>query len=271
MIKRTSKIIISLFFLTLIKITKPLSEILKQSTEDSFIILFYHSVPDKFIPNFLKQLDYLQKKTIPVSIDFKNPSGNNLRYSIITFDDAFQSALKNAIPELIKRGIPSTIFVPAGCLGKNPEWLKDTEHPDRHETIATIPELQNLNNEYISIGSHSMNHLHLPELTDEKAFYEIHESKIFLENNLKNQIKYLAFPFGEFNNKILELCKASGYEQVFTIDAYSQASSIRYYNRSRIEIEPSDWAIEYRLKITGAYSWMHYASKLKRKIKSVFR
>ena len=40
----------------------------------------------------------------------------------ITFDDAFRSVRTNALPELLSRGFPATIFVPVDCVGKKPGW-----------------------------------------------------------------------------------------------------------------------------------------------------
>jgi peptidoglycan/xylan/chitin deacetylase (PgdA/CDA1 family) len=191
-----------------------------------------------------------------VPIDFQKLSCNNTRYLIITFDDAFQSVIKNALPLLYQMKIPTTIFVPSGCIGEKAAWLQGTDHADKNEQVATLSQLLEINRDYVSIGSHSISHSHLPELNENDAMNEIKSSKLFLEKELNHKIKYIAFPFGEYNEKIIDLCKKSNYEQVFTIDTYSPYSSTTSYERGRVAIDPWDWTIEYRLKIMGAYSWM---------------
>jgi len=269
MIKRILKIFVSIIYYLLNRIRIIFRRILNKPLHDSCIVLFYHSIPDIYLKKFQRQLDYLQKKTTVVPIDFQKLSCNNIRYSIITFDDAFQSVIKNALPLLYERKMPSTIFVPSGCLGEKPSWLQETDHADKNEHVATLSQLLDLNRDYISIGSHSINHSHLPELNENDAMNEINNSRLFLEKKLNCKIKYIAFPFGEYNEKIIDLCKKSNYEQVFTIDTYSPYSSTDAYERGRVAIDPWDWTIEYRLKILGAYSWMPYASKIKRKIKGI--
>jgi len=269
MIKRIIKIIISLIYLISITSIRFFLFFKNHAKPDTFIILYYHSVPEKHLQGFIKQMDYLKKKTIPVPIYFKSISNNNKKYSSVTFDDAFQNVFNNAIPELYKRKIHAIIFVPAGNLGETPKWLLHSGHDDMNENITTAKQLSELNDEYITIGSHTMNHPHLPDLSDEKAFAEVHDSKVFLEKILPYQIKFIAFPYGEYNEKILNLCKSVGYEQVFTIEPISPYSSVYNYVRGRIEINPWDWRLEYQLKILGAYCWMQYASKLKRKIENL--
>ena len=271
MIKRIIKIIISLIYILFILSKNSFLRRIKKYSGDSCIVLLYHSIPDIHLNKFYRQLDYIQKKTIPVSIDFDTLSNNSKRFSILTFDDAFQSVLKNALPELYKRKIHSTIFVPTGCLGKSPEWLKYIDHFDNKEQVATLSQLQDLNVEYVTIGSHTINHFHLPELSEENAFNEIKESKVFLEKYLSYEVKYLAFPFGEYNEKILDLCKTSDYKNVFTVDPNSPYLPVSDYRRGRVAIDPWDWTLEYQLKIVGAYSWMTYFSKFKRKIKSIIK
>lgn len=237
---------------------------------DSCIILFYHSIQKKYQKNFIKQLDYIQSKTTPVNIDFNDFKSENKRYSVLTFDDAFQSVIKYALPELYQRKIPSTIFVPVGCLGKKPEWLKDIDHPEKNEIVASALQLRELNNEFVSIGSHSVNHPNLTTLSESEIYHELYGSKTKLEKLVSYPINNIAFPFGAYNSRILELCKKTGYKHVFTTKPNIPYSSTCSFEKGRVGINPWDWTIEYRLKILGAYSWMPYISKIKNSIKYLF-
>lgn len=271
MVKRIIKIVISIFYLLLLRFKNSFRTLIGKGQKDSCIVLLYHSVSDEYLDRFLKQLEFIQKKTVPVSIDFKKITDKGTRYSTLTFDDAFQSVLKNVMPVLEERKINSTIFIPAERLGQKPHWLSGSGHMDENEIIATKEQLLKLNSELVDFGSHTSNHCHLTELTDEQAYAELFESKKLLEKIFKRKIKHLAFPFGEYDKRILDISRGAGYENVFTVDPYSPYDSIFSFVRGRVVLDPWDWTVEYRLKIYGAYSWMPYASKIKSKIKSIIK
>lgn len=44
-----------------------------------------------------------------------------------TSDDAFRSVGTRAVPEVLSRRFPATIFLPLDLLGKNPGWETTTE------------------------------------------------------------------------------------------------------------------------------------------------
>lgn len=215
----------------------------------------------KFIP----QINYLTKVTTPVRLDFIESQKKGIKYSIVTFDDAFQSVITNGVPELIKRSIPFTIFIPSGQFGQEPQWLLNTGDKDENEIIATGDDLLKLPSEFVTFGSHTVTHPLLTELDEEKAYYEIESSKHTLEQILGTEIKYLAFPHGKYNQKVSSLCKKAGYERVFSINYDSPYNEFNEYEVGRTCIELSDWMIEFKLKVFGAYAWMQYASSLKRK------
>ena len=49
------------------------------------------------------------------------PGGYNIA---VAFDDAYQSVSQNTLPVLRAKNISATIFVPTGCLGEKPAWIK---------------------------------------------------------------------------------------------------------------------------------------------------
>lgn len=234
------------------------------------IIIYYHSLPRNKLHKFIRQIDYLKSVTAPVKLEFlekKNKRG--IRYSIVTFDDAFQSVITNGVPELIKRSIPFTIFIPSGQFGQEPKWLLNTGDKDENEIIATVDDLLKLPSEFVTFGSHTVTHPFLTELDEERAYHEIISSKQDLEKYFKKEIKYLAFPYGAYNQKVLDFCKEAGYKKVFSINYESPYRECSKYEIGRVSIELSDWMIEFKLKVLGAYAWMYYASILKRKLKNL--
>jgi len=267
--KRVMGLIISLFYLVFIK---PFLFIFRSlSNENSYycIILFYHSVLDSEFRRFKKQMSLLSFLTEPTSIDIPDKLINGKRYSVITFDDAYQNVIENAAPELIRRKIPFTIFIPAGEIGKKPGWLANTGRNNENEKVASLEELRSLPASLVTLGSHTVHHPQLSLLSEEQAYKEIRESKDILEALLERPIKYIAIPHGEHYQYIIDFCKRAGYEQVFTIKYESPFISANKYGRGRNNANPSDWYLEFILNILGAYDWLRAYSFLKGKIRGV--
>jgi peptidoglycan/xylan/chitin deacetylase (PgdA/CDA1 family) len=88
----------------------------------------------------------------------------------------------------------------------------------------------------MEINSHSLSHPHLRTLEREAAIKEIGESKSLLEKRLGKRVTAFAYPFGEYNQDIIDLVKKAGYESAVTIaSGYNQrADAVYQLRRTRI-------------------------------------
>lgn len=69
-----------------------------------------------------------------------------------------------------------------------------------------------------TIGSHSMTHFRLSNLTKEELAYELGESKQRIEAQIAQPVKYVSYPFGwttDVNEMVFEVAKEVGYEMGF--------------------------------------------------------
>ena len=230
-------------------------------------ILLYHAIRDDEVVRFKKQMNILKKVTTAIPLDYNGPFDNKKFYSIITFDDAFKNVITNAAPELIKLNIPFTIFIPVGQLGSNAGWLTNSGHRDEHETVSSIDELLSIPPDIVTFGSHTINHHSLCQLDHESACVEIRESKSMLESQLQKKIEYFAFPHGAYNPRLIACCRETGYKQIFSIAPEPPITSLRNYLKGRIEINPSNWKIEFILKILGGYGWKALTRSVRRMLK----
>lgn len=263
---RFLKVIISSVYYLFVR---PIYRYFSKYKDRSCIILYYHSIARDEHLRFIRQLDHLVKKTIPVPLDFKGPFIRNARYSIITIDDAYRSVIDRGVPELLERRIPFTIFVPTGYLGKRPGWLEDPGHRDESDTVATKGALLAIPTESVIFGSHTINHPHLPRLEENEALHEINDSKSDLESLTHKGVDYLSFPFGDFSRETVELCKKAGYRQLLTSTYEPAFSPLEKFVKGRVCVNPSDWMFEFKLKLSGSYAWMPLASSLKKSINNV--
>jgi peptidoglycan/xylan/chitin deacetylase (PgdA/CDA1 family) len=230
------------------------------------VVLYYHAVPTALRGSFGRQMDQLLRMATIVQADYRGPLSSGCRYVSVTFDDAFVSVIENALPELQRRRIPCTIFVPTGCLGYAPSWISSA-HPDACQAVASREMLAALaSDSLVMFGSHSVSHPDFRSLDDESARAELVKSKSELESLLKRNVGLFSFPHGAFKRRSLELARESGYSRVFTIEPTTLAGDEEVCGRVRVE--PDDWLIELRLKATGAYRWLAPASAWKRRIRN---
>ena len=211
-------------------------------------------------------MEILLKSGHPVRLDLIIAESNNQNFIAVTFDDGFQSVMQNALPILHKMNIPATIFVPTGCLGKKPEWIKDSTHAYSNEIVMTEEQLQSISSGLIDIESHTVTHTHLDNIEEATIKSELNESKTYLETILKKKVKFLSVPYATFNEGFTHLFKQAGYERVFLNIPTFPATKTDLYVMGRIKCGMSDWLIETRLKFWGAYQWLPLAIDIKDKL-----
>jgi peptidoglycan/xylan/chitin deacetylase (PgdA/CDA1 family) len=227
------------------------------------MVLYYHSVPREQREQFAKQLDVILRYCEVVDATKVQNLPTGTEYAAITFDDAFENYVEEALPELGKRKMPSTMFVISGALGKGfgPVW-----HPEK---VMSVDQLRALPEDLVSIGSHTVSHPFMPEISSEMARSELVNSKLALERILGRAIATFSFPFGGFSSELVEICREAGYRRVFTTLPEFFTCGPAEFAAGRIRVDPTDWPIEFRLKLAGAYNWLPVAFALKHKLRRV--
>jgi peptidoglycan/xylan/chitin deacetylase (PgdA/CDA1 family) len=226
------------------------------------VVLYYHAVPSEARGGFARQMDTLLRRTRVVRAARTDPLAPGAPCVAITFDDALDSVAENALPELLRRSLPSTVFIPVDFVGKSSAWKQERNGRGR-ETVMTADELRSLP-ELVELGSHSRTHAHLTEVDEANLREEIAGSRRALEEIVGAPVTLFAFPYGEHDARVIEACREAGYQRVFGIVPYRVDPVSRDFLRGRVAVEPSDGRLEFYLKIRGAYGWMPRASALKR-------
>lgn len=235
------------------------------------VVLAYHSVPAAQRDLFVKQMEMLSKQATVVHADIAGLPKQGGHYAAITFDDGYEDVVENALPELRKRGLPSTVFIITGLLGCKRNW----EHRGGEDTsdvrLMTHQQLRELPSNLVHIGSHTMTHAFLPKLETGKLREELASSRAKLEKLLQSEVKAFALPYGAYNDTVLRICRESGYERVFTGLPLFAFETPGEFLTGRAVVGLTDWPVEFRLKAAGAYRWLPWAYSLKRRIKSTLR
>ncbi len=189
-------------------------------------ILCYHRFADRCgaslcMPSdlFEKQMAYLKENgynVIPMAdlfdfLIYRRPIPQ--KAVVITMDDGYNSAYEIAFPILKKYGFRATLFIYTDFIGMT-------------KSAITWDQLRSMKEEGFEIGSHSLSHCDLTkkgEIETEEDYFdrvtrELFLSKKILDQRLNQNTVYLAFPYGEHNQRLLSLCEKAGYKLAFTVD-----------------------------------------------------
>lgn len=223
------------------------------------IVLCYHGINSDQQQRFREQMRRISLRIISLkeACSVRQHPANTLNVAI-TFDDAFENLLANAIPFLEEYQIPAIIFAVPGNLGQKPNWKIAAEHPEANEQTMTAEQLIALSNHpLITIGSHTHTHPDLTQLPPEKIEYELAESKRGLEQLLSQPVEDLALPHGAFNDTVLQIARQVGYKRIFTLEPKLMSSGgMQKGVIGRFSMSPDVWPIEFKLTCAGAYAWL---------------
>lgn len=237
-------------------------------SRDRVAILAYHNVvPDGARPvgdvslhlpltSFRRQMDLLGKYYDIVSLDqLSQPPSSDRPRAAITFDDAYRGAVELALPDLVARGYPSTVFVCPGLLGGGPFWwdrltdggpsgldpdvrsqalgefqgrddLLAERFPDQPELPAyllpgTADDLvAAAKADVVSFASHTWSHPNLTQIDGGRLAEELQTSRTWMEEQCPGRVlpEHLSFPYGLWNANVVRAAAQIGYRWLYRVD-----------------------------------------------------
>jgi peptidoglycan/xylan/chitin deacetylase (PgdA/CDA1 family) len=142
---------------------------------------------------------------------------SSARRVAITFDDAFHSVRDHAFPVLERAGWPGTVFAISGFGDGTRQLAWDgIEHwaGTRHQReLAGLSwtELRGLIDAGWEVGSHTLSHPHLTQLSAPELERELTESRRACEVNLGVPCTSIAYPYGDVNAAVVAAARDCGY------------------------------------------------------------
>ena len=208
---------------------------------------------------FCQIVDWLAEHFVVVPLDRvfssnQDPEGT-LRVAI-TFDDAYNGAISVAVPELVVRGIPATVFTianaeegqtfwwdaladgyPAGmptevrnaalstARGRGDEvldWAVRNRHPiadlQGEFAAATWSAIERAAAlPGITIASHTATHPDLTALSADELEEELAGSRTALQARIPSSRPWISYPYGHSSPAIERAAAAAGYEMAFRV------------------------------------------------------
>lgn len=198
--------------------------------------LIYHKTPD----NFEQQLIALRDKgytTITMSElneIIRGRTAGPAKPVAITFDDGFSDQLR-AFDLLKKYNMKATFYIITG--GELSNWCigADRKNFSCGDSYMSWSEITNLKNSgLIEIGSHTLDHLSLPNQTLAVQRDQIIKSKKIIEDKLGIQITSFAYPYGRLNDTVANIVKEAGYTNATGTVENSVMSLDLIYNLPRL-------------------------------------
>jgi peptidoglycan/xylan/chitin deacetylase (PgdA/CDA1 family) len=174
----------------------------------------------------------------------------------ITFDDAYRSALEQAVPILREHGFPATFFVPTKWIGRSNRW---DPHTDVVRELMSDEQLADLAREGFAVESHGHGHIDYAGAEPDVVEDDVRTSVERLTELLGRPPEYLAYPYGRASPAAAAEAARAGLRGAFALERPQPV--IGRFAIGRIPIFPADTGPIFALKTTGYYAgWRQSAA-----------
>ena len=162
----------------------------------------------------------------------------------ITFDDGYENNYTEAYPVLKELGIPATIFISPGLIGR-----------EGYLTWDQVIEMSESG--VISIGSHTMNHTWLPDLVEQRLQNEVVDSKRAIESHIGKKIYAFSYPLGGFDDHVKDKVMKAGYKIAVATNPGRHYPKHDLLAMKRLRIsKTSDNLFVFWIETSGFYTWI---------------
>lgn len=211
---------------------------IESDTEIAFPILMYHSLAEsegnslKIPPHefeshmqWLKDNDYYTltpKEAYTVLTENKKPAE---KIVWILFDDGYLNNYTEGFPVLEKLKMNATISYITSKLGS--------------EYYFNLDQMKEMSqSKLINIESHTVSHLDLNTLDDNRIDSELLDSKKWLDQELNQDTTLLCYPAGRYDERVISSAEKNGYKLAVTTEPGYAKKSDGLFSLKRVRISP---------------------------------
>lgn len=229
------------------------------------VFLSYHSVAEDGPPylslrpsTFERQLDILAAEGFAsgTRADLDRLAAGERpprRRAFLTFDDGFLDTVEVALPRMRERGYTGIVFVlprhldagapldwpeVAGEAGRRPALMRSIDWPMAEQLAAAGWE----------VGSHTLTHARLTDLSGEALREELLESRRLIAARL-GHCDTLAYPFGAWDRRVAAAAADAGYAFAFSLPFGQQLRATRL-SIPRVMVDDRDGSWRFRVKLS---------------------
>jgi len=196
-------------------------------------VLLYHSVvrPDESADpsaavcqaRFDRQLGFLSEAGYTcISLDslvayVRNGQTVPARSFVITFDDGFLDTYRLAWPVLQRHAMKATVFVASDLIGSQAEWMRI--EPSGPQLLMGPDHIRRMHADGADFASHGCTHPHMTALADAALADELARSRARISELLGQEIRTLAYPYGQFDGRVRAAAARAGYDAAVSVVA----------------------------------------------------
>jgi len=224
------------------------------------VILAYHSVapgPRSEDPTFLRVHPDRFKEQVEVLLgagysfvtvaEFARrigPGGPPAGLAALSLDDGVRDNHSVVLPILRRYGIPATVYVTTGMIGKTYPWMSGDIPMMEEDEIRELAEAG------VEIGAHTITHPNMAELDQEQCLTEMNESRRELERITSRSVETFAYPFCHYGDAAVAAAEEAGFLAAVTCGG---AGNWDRFTIKRSLITGKDGLPSFALKVAGLY------------------
>lgn len=218
---------------------------------DDLVILLYHRVGVQAreigLPSavFEAQLSYLAQRENVLSLDEAMDSGSNGGI-VVTFDDGNRDFHEQALPLLVRYGIPAVLYLTTGY----PEGDRVFSLP-AGEGLTWSQLEEAVGTGLVTVGSHTHTHTSLSGAHESEAEDEMRRSKDLIEDRLGVTCRHFAYPYAMASVAADRVARR--LFETAAVDAWctNRRGRIEPHRLGRTPILRSDGKTFFRAKVRG--------------------
>lgn len=168
----------------------------------------------------------------------------------LTFDDGMDNNHAVLAPILREYGLPATIYVATGLIGRPNPWLA----PAARARMMTEQELLELDAAGVELGAHTVSHADLALLDLAACRDEIEGSRAHLQALLGHPVDAFAYPYFRFGPSALTAVREAGFASAVTGGGLGGWDPLRL---ERAMITGRDGTASFLAKLAGVYHPLH--------------
>ena len=181
---------------------------------------------------------------------------------ILTFDDGYLDTYRYAFPILRQFGMRAVVFVLGDRRIKTNYWDKNRGIPEA--PLMEDAQILEMYQEGFEIGAHSMSHIDLTRLPEDKVWEEISRSRILLEILLNGAVQSFSYPYGTVNAITKRMVQHAGYTAACGVATGPAAFGRDSLEIRRLTITSSIGVTGFALRLLTPYqyyAWFKWAAK----------
>lgn len=197
------------------------------------------------LSDFSERVRYLRARYRPAALDeyvqcLSRGVAPPPKLIVFTFDDGFRDVYAHAFPVMLKEGVPFSVFLTSGFVGRRPGML----------SVADVREMAARGRGLVTWGAHGVTHRPLTELSLADAEEEIIRSKKETEDLVGAAVDVFCYPDGKYDERIRALLVKRGFKAACATGRRLNVGPVDRFALQRIPFESEPLA-RFAFRVAG--------------------